>query len=170
MALGGDPATGLSLLLSTFLANEAAIPQSLPLILNALGGLAPIAKLEQLAVLAEEQPQNITAGQASALLKKWALRINTLLQSKDEKIRWAAAHFVQVTAEQSSSLFRQHIRSWVHSLTGSINVRKCHYAGWAWICRCSYVYFIFVDASKPILQEYHQKCGESKLRYWCSYL
>ncbi|KAJ3056132.1 hypothetical protein HK097_007964 [Rhizophlyctis rosea] len=96
MALGGDPATSLNLILSSFLANEAAIPQSLPLILNALVGLAPIVKVDQLASVAEEQPQNVAANQASALLKKWTLRVNTLLQSKDQKIRWAATHLAAI--------------------------------------------------------------------------
>ncbi|KAJ3045408.1 hypothetical protein HDV00_010278 [Rhizophlyctis rosea] len=95
MALGGDPSTSLNLLLSHFLADENALPQSLPFILNALNGLSLVAKVDQVASIAEAQAQNAAGTQAVALLKKWTLRINTLLQSKDEK----QAHSIGIPAD-----------------------------------------------------------------------
>ncbi|KAI8369294.1 rRNA processing/ribosome biogenesis-domain-containing protein [Radiomyces spectabilis] len=57
---------------------------------------------------------------AETVQRKWTVRLNALLQSKQASTRWAAVTLVKVTCEQSPRLYMTHLRSWSAQLLGFV--------------------------------------------------
>ncbi len=61
------------------------------------------------------------------VLHKWCTRINSLLQSKITKAKWAGICFIKISLEQSEELFIQNLQSWTTTLMVLLTVRYMYY-------------------------------------------
>ncbi|KAF9904430.1 hypothetical protein EC991_002704 [Linnemannia zychae] len=61
------------------------------------------------------------AGQQSTQHRIWAQRIRALLESQQPGARFAGVCFVRITAQQSASMFTDHVRTWVTLLVGMLS-------------------------------------------------
>jgi len=52
----------------------------------------------------------------------WTQRLRSLLESQQSGARLAGVSFVRITAQQSSTLFTEHVRTWVTLLVGLLSV------------------------------------------------
>ncbi|KAG0028797.1 hypothetical protein BGZ82_008253, partial [Podila clonocystis] len=60
------------------------------------------------------------SGQHSQQLRIWTQRLRSLLESQQSGARWAGVCLVRITAQQSTSLFSDHVRTWVTLLVGML--------------------------------------------------
>ena len=63
-----------------------------------------------------------TTGQQSTQHRVWTQRLRALLESQQPGARFAGVCFVRITAQQSASMFMDHVRSWVTLLVGMLSV------------------------------------------------
>ncbi|KAF9118369.1 hypothetical protein BGW39_001249, partial [Mortierella sp. 14UC] len=61
------------------------------------------------------------AGQQSTQHRIWAQRLRSLLESQQPGARFAGVCFVRITAQQSASMFTDHVRTWVTLLVGMLS-------------------------------------------------
>lgn len=64
------------------------------------------------------------SGQHAQQLRIWTQRLRSLLESQQSGARWAGVCLVRITAQQSTSLFSDHVRTWVTLLVGMLTVRS----------------------------------------------
>lgn len=57
-----------------------------------------------------------------AVKRKWTVRLNALLQSRQPLARWAAISLVKLTCEQSSSLYTANAQTWCAQCLGFLAV------------------------------------------------
>ncbi|KAF8980916.1 hypothetical protein BGZ46_003494 [Entomortierella lignicola] len=62
-----------------------------------------------------------SAGQQSSQHRIWTQRVRALLESQQPGARWAGVCFVRITAQQSSSIFTDHVKTWVTLLVGMLS-------------------------------------------------
>ncbi|KAF9345341.1 hypothetical protein BGX26_003256 [Mortierella sp. AD094] len=60
------------------------------------------------------------AGQQSSQHRIWTQRVRALLESQQPGARWAGVCFVRITAQQSASMFTDHVKTWVTLLVGML--------------------------------------------------
>lgn len=58
----------------------------------------------------------------AAVKRKWTVRLNALLQSRQPMARWAAISLVKLTCEQSSSLYTANAQTWCAQCLGFLAV------------------------------------------------
>lgn len=70
--------------------------------------------------------QETTSGEPSeelaAVYRKWTIRLNALLQSKNVAARWCAIMLVRVTCENSHNLLIANAKTWSAQLLGFVGV------------------------------------------------
>ncbi|KAF9155218.1 hypothetical protein BG015_010614 [Linnemannia schmuckeri] len=62
-----------------------------------------------------------TTGQQSTQHRIWTQRLRALLESQQPGARFAGVCFVRITAQQSASMFSDHVRTWVTLLVGMLS-------------------------------------------------
>ncbi|OAQ25686.1 hypothetical protein K457DRAFT_157939 [Linnemannia elongata AG-77] len=62
-----------------------------------------------------------TTGQQSTQHRIWTQRLRALLESQQPGARFAGVCFVRITAQQSASMFTDHVRTWVTLLVGMLS-------------------------------------------------
>ncbi|KAF9921838.1 hypothetical protein FBU30_008101 [Linnemannia zychae] len=67
-----------------------------------------------------DQPTT-TTGQQSTQHRIWTQRLRALLESQQPGARFAGVCFVRITAQQSNSMFTDHVRTWVTLLVGMLS-------------------------------------------------
>ncbi|KAF9371915.1 Proline-, glutamic acid- and leucine-rich protein 1 [Podila verticillata] len=60
------------------------------------------------------------SGQHAQQLRIWTQRLRSLLESQQSGARWAGVCLVRITAQQSTSMFSDHVRTWVTLLVGML--------------------------------------------------
>ncbi|KAG0345014.1 hypothetical protein BG004_004029 [Podila humilis] len=60
------------------------------------------------------------SGQHAQQLRVWTQRLRSLLESQQSGARWAGVCLVRISAQQSASLFSDHVRTWVTLLVGML--------------------------------------------------
>ncbi|KAI9496069.1 rRNA processing/ribosome biogenesis-domain-containing protein [Zychaea mexicana] len=98
-------AAQLSRILSDYLADESRVCTFLPFILEAITNnnlLTDDAKNDDDAIVK----------------RKWTVRLNALLGSKQATTRWAAISLIKETCDQSESLYASGVQSWAAQLLG----------------------------------------------------
>ncbi|KAF9179183.1 Proline-, glutamic acid- and leucine-rich protein 1 [Haplosporangium sp. Z 767] len=65
--------------------------------------------------------QPAAGGQQSTQHRIWVTRLRALLESTESGQRWAGACYVRITAQQSVSMFSDHVRTWVTLLVGLLS-------------------------------------------------
>ncbi|KAF9106839.1 hypothetical protein BGX27_009012 [Mortierella sp. AM989] len=59
-------------------------------------------------------------GQQSTQHRIWTQRVRSLLESQQPGAQWAGVCFVRITAQQSASMFTDHVKTWVTLLVGML--------------------------------------------------
>ncbi|KAF8938173.1 hypothetical protein BGZ47_008688 [Haplosporangium gracile] len=67
-----------------------------------------------------DRPDTAT-GQQSTQHRIWTQRLRALLESQQPGARFAGVCFVRITAQQSASMFTDHVRTWVTLLVGMLS-------------------------------------------------
>ncbi|KAI7858687.1 rRNA processing/ribosome biogenesis-domain-containing protein [Circinella umbellata] len=96
----------LSRILNDYLADESRVSNFLPFILEAINN-------NNLLI-----DQHNEQDDASILKRKWTVRLNALLASKQVSTRWAAISLIKETCQQSESLYINGVQSWTSQLLG----------------------------------------------------
>ncbi|KAI9204998.1 rRNA processing/ribosome biogenesis-domain-containing protein [Polychytrium aggregatum] len=113
-----DAAKALSTLISKFLLDDSEAPSHLAFISDILRSNRYIEVVDQ-AIARPEYSGSVPA--LSSALQKWATRISSLLQSKDEAVRWVAIGLIRLSIAQSPSLFKQSVASWCNIIMSHIS-------------------------------------------------
>ncbi|KAI8096725.1 rRNA processing/ribosome biogenesis-domain-containing protein [Halteromyces radiatus] len=136
--LSNSQSAMLAQLISSYLNDETKVHGSLPFVMDALVTRC----------LLKDQEEE--SEQLSSVRRKWTIRLNSLIQSKQATARWTAIVLIKLTCEQSNSLLFAHIRSWTSQLLGVIAKPETSMIHKAAIETLSYL-FTFTS-SKPELQ------------------
>jgi hypothetical protein len=100
----------LSNVLSLYMSNENLIHQNLSFILD-------IILNHRLFQEASEPSEEL-----AAVYRKWTIRLNALLQSKNVAARWCAITLVRATCENSHNLLIANAKTWSAQLLGFVGV------------------------------------------------
>ncbi len=65
---------------------------------------------------------NEPSDELASVYRKWAVRLNTLLQSKNVTARWCGITLIRVTCENSHSLLIANAKTWSAQLLGFVGV------------------------------------------------
>ena len=106
--------TQLSRVLNDYLADESRVSNFLPFILEAISNNN----------LLIDQQQQSEQDDASVIKRKWTVRLNALLASKQASTRWAAISLIKETCQQSESLYIAGVQSWTSQLLGILAVNN----------------------------------------------
>ncbi|KAI8072652.1 rRNA processing/ribosome biogenesis-domain-containing protein, partial [Gongronella butleri] len=98
----------LTTVVGLYLSNEHVLVDHVALIVDSVQSRRLLTDDEQV----DEQDQHAR--------RKWTVRLNSLLQSKESTTRWAALVLLHATCEQSPNLLVANIRSWANQLLGMI--------------------------------------------------
>ncbi|KAI8333572.1 rRNA processing/ribosome biogenesis-domain-containing protein [Chlamydoabsidia padenii] len=97
----------LAQLLSYYLSDDSSLHNNLPFIMDAILTRS----------LLKDQDNN---DEVAVVRRKWTVRLNSLIQSKQATARWSAVVLIKLTCEESPSLLFAHIRSWSAQLLGLV--------------------------------------------------
>ncbi|KAI8338002.1 rRNA processing/ribosome biogenesis-domain-containing protein [Chlamydoabsidia padenii] len=97
----------LAQITSCYLNNDSTLHDNLPFIMDTI--------LTRSLLTDQEETEQMTA-----VRRKWTIRLNSLMQSKQSTARWAAIVLIKLTCQQSPSLLYGHIRSWTGQLMGVV--------------------------------------------------
>src|SRR5688572_28817960 len=89
----------LTTLITNYTLNDDTIDTNVPFILETIIQYQLLSNVEE-----------------QLVLHKWGTRINSLLQSKVTKAKWAGICFIKISLEQSEELFLQNLQSWTTTL------------------------------------------------------
>ncbi|KAF9954208.1 hypothetical protein BGZ70_010634 [Mortierella alpina] len=108
------PTNLLDTLIRRYLKDDLAVREYVPFVLDTITH-------HRLLHDKNDQPATTAnAGQQSTQHRIWSQRLRSLLESQHSGARWAGVCFVRITAQQSASMFTDHVRTWVTLLVGML--------------------------------------------------
>lgn len=113
----------LAQIISCYLNDDALVHTHLPHVMNVI--LTRSLLKDQ-----KEESEEVTT-----VRRKWTIRLNALMQSKQATARWSAIVLIKLTCEQSPSLLFGHIRSWAGQLMGVVGVSCLSLL----LCHCAFL-------------------------------
>ncbi|SAM09565.1 hypothetical protein [Absidia glauca] len=128
----------LAQLISYYLNDDALVHLHLPHVMNVILTRS----------LLKDQKEE--SEETTTVRRKWTIRLNALMQSKQPTARWSAIVLIKLTCEQSPSLLFGHIRSWAGQLMGIVGKPATVVSHKAAIETLSY--FFSYTRNKPELQ------------------
>lgn len=112
------PATLLDSLIRRYLKDDLTVREYVPFVLEAITHHRLLHDRHDQAVPDTQSGQK----QQSTQHRIWTQRVRALLESQQPGARWAGVCFVRITAQQSISMFQDHVRTWVTLLVGMLTV------------------------------------------------
>ncbi|CAI2175161.1 3408_t:CDS:2 [Funneliformis geosporum] len=94
-----EPSQLLTTLITNYALDDNTIDTNVPFILETITQYQLLRNVEE-----------------QMILHKWCTRLNSLLQSKVMKARWAGICFIKISFEQSEEIFIQNLQSWATTL------------------------------------------------------
>ncbi|KAF9360051.1 Proline-, glutamic acid- and leucine-rich protein 1 [Mortierella sp. NVP85] len=110
------PAAVLDSLIRRYLKDDLMVGGYVPFVLEAITHHRLLHDRHDQALVDTHSGQK----QQSTQHRIWAQRVRALLESQQPGARWAGVCFVRITAQQSVSMFTDHVRTWVTLLVGML--------------------------------------------------
>ncbi|KAG0313393.1 hypothetical protein BGZ99_008916 [Dissophora globulifera] len=121
VAVQATPKDLLDSLIRRYLKDDLTVIEYVPFVVDALTHHRLLHDRNEQAVSGSSTGSANTSQNQSTQHRIWAQRVRALLESQQPGARWAGVCFVRVTAQQSASLFTDHVRTWVTLLVGMLS-------------------------------------------------